>query len=115
MLGAMATLDERRHLSPLICAGGGALLLALERVSDQPDRWRPQADEQRSALGVTALVLIDGLGADPQNDAQSDGTEREALHVPGPKADCVEALGQHYVSSTAAQADRLTVPALLDP
>jgi hypothetical protein len=41
------------------------LFLALERVADQPDRRRPQADEQRAAFGVAALVLVDGLGSDP--------------------------------------------------
>jgi hypothetical protein len=39
--------------------------LTRQRVADQPDRRRPQPDEQRTALGVAALVLVDGLGALP--------------------------------------------------
>ena len=33
-------------------------------------------DEQRAPLGVAALVLVDGLGADPQSDAEIDARER---------------------------------------
>jgi hypothetical protein len=52
-----------------------ALFLALEGVADQPDQRWPQANEQGPALGVAALVLVDRLGADPQRDAEPNGTE----------------------------------------
>jgi hypothetical protein len=52
-----------------------ALFLALKGVADQPDQRWPQANEQGPALGVAALVLVDRLGADPQRDAEPNGTE----------------------------------------
>lgn len=43
-----------------------AHLLALaERVSDQPEDSGPQADEERPALRVSPLHLVDGLRTDP--------------------------------------------------
>jgi len=49
--------------------------MTVDRVAEQPQRWRPQSDEQRPALGVSALVLIDGLCSLPQRDAQGDRPE----------------------------------------
>jgi len=43
----------------------GSGFRALDRVAHQPEHGRPQADEQGPALGVTALVLVNRLGADP--------------------------------------------------
>jgi hypothetical protein len=45
-------------------------MCALDGVADQPEHRGPQPDEEGAALGVPALVLIDGLGADPQPDAK---------------------------------------------
>jgi hypothetical protein len=81
-----------------------ALFLALEGVADQPDQRWPQANEQGPALGVAALVLVDRLGADPQRDAEPNGTEREVLHVPGSQSGVVKAFCQHGTSWLTAAA-----------
>ena len=44
-------------------------------IADQKEgRW-PEPDEERSALGVPALVLPDGLGADPEGDTEDDNAQ----------------------------------------
>jgi len=48
-------------------------------VAEQPEHGRPQADEQGAPLGVPALLLGDGLRADPQRDAEDDPAERGAV------------------------------------
>ena len=55
---------------------------ALQRLSHEPQRRRPEPDEQGTPLGVAALVLIEGLRADPERDAESDRSERERLEMP---------------------------------
>src|SRR5919202_1274888 len=72
-----------------------AVLLALDRITDEPEHRRPQPDEQRPALRVAALVLIDGLGADPQADAQADRPEPDGVEVPAAQARVVEGFGEH--------------------
>jgi hypothetical protein len=72
-----------------------ASLPAPERVPDEPDHRGPEAHEQRTPFGISALILIDGLGADPQADAKPDRAQRQGLQVPGPKPGVVEALRQH--------------------
>jgi len=76
--------------SPGWCEPGvSALLVVLDAVADQPERRRPQADEQRAALGAAALVLADRLRPDPQADAQRDRTQGHELQVPAAQADAV--------------------------
>ena len=62
------------------------------------------------ALSVSALILIDGLGADPEADAQAYGAEREALHLPGSQAGIVQAFGQHGLGSTAEHCLGIALP-----
>jgi hypothetical protein len=69
--------------------------MALERVADQPEGGWPEADEQRAALGVGARVLVDGLGTNPQSDAESDSSDRRQLHVAGAQSHAVEAFREH--------------------
>src|SRR4029078_7109934 len=57
-------------------------LLKVDRVAYQPEHRRPEADEQRSPLGVSPLLLVDGLRADPERDAEVDRRERACLEVP---------------------------------
>jgi hypothetical protein len=40
-------------------------LAPLERVSEQVEGGRPEANEDGAALGVPPLVLVDRLGANP--------------------------------------------------
>src|SRR4051794_24932332 len=94
----------RRSLSP------PAPVAALERVADQPEHRRPQADEQGAPLGVAALVLVDGLGADPQADAEGDARERGAVAVPvtEPGAmECLVSMQRGYPGSTWRMPARL--------
>jgi hypothetical protein len=49
-----------------------ASLVALDRIADEPEHRWPQPDEEGAPLRVAAHVLIDGLGPDPQADAQTD-------------------------------------------
>src|SRR5690349_24724978 len=79
------------------CAHARALRsrLARQRVADQPDHRRPEADEQCPALGVAALVLIDRLGADPEADAQADAGHRRDLHLPRAQTAAIEEGRQH--------------------
>ncbi len=41
------------------------LFVILERIPDKPQHRRPQANEQRPALGVSSLLLIHRLGPYP--------------------------------------------------
>ena len=79
----------------VLSAQAPAWLAALERVADEPEHRRPQAHEQRSSLGVAPLVLVDGLGADPERDAESDARERGDVAVPAAESEVVQGLGQH--------------------
>ena len=56
---------------------------ALGGVSDQPEHHGPQPDEQRAPLGVAALVLVDGLGPDPQAEREADVGQRGAVQHGG--------------------------------
>jgi hypothetical protein len=55
--------------------------LAVEAVTYEPEHRRPQADEQRAALGVATFVLSDRLRADPKHDAESNGPERARMEM----------------------------------
>src|SRR6185437_2110426 len=57
------------------------LLGVPQRVADEPEHRRPEADEQGPALSVATLVLVDGLGPDPQPDAQAYRPERRRVQV----------------------------------
>src|SRR4030095_2470504 len=85
---------------PRVAVRGRSSIVALERVPDQPERRSPQSDEQRPALGVSALVLIHRLRPDPESDAKSDGTHRRGMHLPASQAASMQGLGQHRVMST---------------
>jgi hypothetical protein len=49
--------------------------VSTQRFANQPEHWRPQADEQSSAFRVSPFVLADGLGTDPEDDAEQDGPD----------------------------------------
>ena len=68
---------------------------ALKCVADEPEHRRPQAHEQRAPLGVAPLILVDGLGADPERDAESDARDRGDVAVPAAESEVVQGLGQH--------------------
>jgi hypothetical protein len=71
------------------------LLVAFERVSDEPEHGWPEAHEQGTAIRVSAFVLVDGLGADPQRHAQPHGRQRKYMEVPPAQACRVERLSEH--------------------
>ncbi len=52
-----------------------------QRVSDLPEGGRPEADEEGASFGVATLVLVDGLGADPEADTQGYRAERERVEM----------------------------------
>jgi hypothetical protein len=60
-----------------------ALEVALDGIAGQPEHRGPEPDEDRAALGVAALVLVHGLGADPEDDAEHHGPERGAVQLGG--------------------------------
>jgi hypothetical protein len=62
----------------------------LERLSHRPQRGRPQAREQCPALGVAALVLVERLGPDPQDDAEPHARDGGQVEVPAAKADATQ-------------------------
>ena len=80
-------------------------LSPLQRISDQPDGGRPQSYEQSAPLGIASLVLIDGLGPNPQSDAQADRAERQELQVPGPQPGVVEGTDERRLVSLGAADD----------
>ena len=81
--------------------GGGALAPSpaaargAKGVADQPQRRRPEADEQGAALCVAPLFLIDGLRPDPQGDAEAHGPERRAVQLPIAQSDPVQGIYEH--------------------
>jgi hypothetical protein len=68
---------------------------ALQRLSHEPQRRRPEPDEQGTPLGVAALVLIEGLRADPERDAYRDRANRQGMEVPAAQARRCEGLLEH--------------------
>ncbi len=78
-----------------------ALLAACERVPDQPEHRRPEADEERSPLRIAPLVLVDRLCTDPEADAEADRAERRGLELPGAKPEPMEKIQQHLVTVPA--------------
>src|SRR5512132_3390764 len=77
---------------------GSGVLELLEGVADQPEHRGPEADEQGPAFGVVAVVLVDGLGPDPEAEAEGDRAERRRLQVRAAQAGGVQRLDQHGVS-----------------
>jgi hypothetical protein len=71
------------------------LLVALERVANLPERRRPQAREQRSALGVSPFVLVERLRPDPEHDAESNAAERCDMDMPATQPETVQARDEH--------------------
>jgi hypothetical protein len=67
--------------SPTPAASPLSQFLPTQRIADQPEHRRPEADEEGSAFGVSPFVLADGLGANPEGDAKQDGTDREHMEV----------------------------------
>jgi hypothetical protein len=45
-------------------------------IAHQPQHRWPEPDENCPPFGVTTLVLIDGFGADPQRQTQTDRAQR---------------------------------------
>ena len=74
------------------------VLQLLEGVADQPEHRRPETDEQRPALGVVAVVLVDRLGPGPEAETEGDRPERRRLQVRAPQAGRVQRLDQHSCS-----------------
>src|SRR5215213_9427387 len=74
---------------------------APDGVPDEPEHRRPQTDEQGSSLRVAALVLTDRLGADPQHDAERDGSQRGAVAAAADRAGVVARRAGHTRESEA--------------
>src|SRR3954470_18822096 len=74
---------------------GIRLFVFLKRVAHEPEHRWPEPDEQCAPLRVAALVLVDGLGANPQGDAEPDARKRRGLQVPAADTGVVKTLGQH--------------------
>jgi hypothetical protein len=81
----------------------GPLLEALERLADQVDRRRPEADEQGAAFRVSAFVLVHGLRPDPEDDAQADRAHRREVQVPPAHPDRMQPPYQHEPRLPAAR------------
>jgi hypothetical protein len=71
------------------------MLVAFERVADQPEHGWPKADEESATLGVAAFILVDRLGTDPKADAEADRRERGGMAVPTAQARNVQPLAEH--------------------
>ena len=53
--------------------------MLLHGAPDQPEHWRPETDEERAALRVTALALVDRPGANPEAYTQENVQNAEYL------------------------------------
>jgi hypothetical protein len=82
-------------MTVLSAAKAAGALVPLHPVSDQPEHRRPQADEERAALGVPAFLLVNCLGANPEPDAEQDGAERAGVEVPPTQAGLVNLPRKH--------------------
>ena len=87
-------------VAALASAKGAPRLASPERLSNQPEHGRPQADKESSSLCIAALVLIDCLSTDPEADAKADRSHRKALQVPLPQATPSQFADQHVTLST---------------
>src|ERR1700743_1898751 len=74
-----------------------------DRLADSPNRPRSQANKDCPSLGVTAFVLVDGLGSNPERDAQPHRAHRDQLHRPGTHADLMKEFGQHRLTFVARE------------
>jgi hypothetical protein len=77
------------------CGLSTCKIAALERVAHQPEHGRPEADEERAALGVSALALIVGLRAYPEADAEADRGHRGQMEVPAAQPDPMNEVHHH--------------------
>jgi hypothetical protein len=66
-----------------------------QRVADLPERGCPEPDEEGAPLGIAALVLVDGLGADPEADAEADGAERERVELRAAQPSAMQRVDDH--------------------
>src|SRR5680860_1056632 len=73
------------------------LLALLEAAPDEPEHRRPQAHEQGTSLGVAALVLVDGLGADPQRAADEDRSQRADVGMLAAESQRADRLDHHWI------------------
>lgn len=64
-------------------------LVTLERVAEQMEGGRPQANENGAALGISPRILVDRLGANPQAQAKADRPQRKGVQVLASQADAV--------------------------
>src|SRR5680860_1142089 len=73
------------------------LLALLEAAPDEPEHGRPQTYEQGTSLGVAALVLVDGLGADPQRAADEDRSQRADVGMLAAESQRADRLDHHWI------------------
>jgi hypothetical protein len=71
------------------------LLNGPQRISDLPERRRPQPHEERAPLGVAAFILVDGLRADPEPDAKPHRAERECVQLRASETRAIERVDDH--------------------
>jgi hypothetical protein len=67
--------------SPTPAAFATSKFFPTQRLADQPEHRRPEANEEGSAFRVPPFVLADGLCANPEDDAKQDGPDREHIEV----------------------------------
>jgi len=80
-----------------------AVRLAPQRIADEPEHRRPETDEDRPPLCVAALVLIDGLRAHPQTQAQRDRPKRPGVHRGVAQSGAIQEPGDHQGGLLPAQ------------
>ena len=86
---ALSLVKPAKRRPPLSCFD------ASERVADLPEGGCPEADEKGASFGVAAFILVDGLSADPEADAQADGSEREDVELRAAKTTAVQRIDDH--------------------
>jgi hypothetical protein len=89
------------------------LFVLLEGVADQPRHRRPQPHEDGAPLGVAPLFPVDGLGADPQRQAQHHRPQRRDLQVHAPQSQRVQPLASSLPSPRRRGTGVLAPPLLL--
>jgi hypothetical protein len=60
--------------------------LASEAIADEPEHRGPEADEERSPLGISTLVLPDGFRTNPKAYAKSDRAQGGHVEVAASEA-----------------------------
>src|SRR5215210_1539975 len=96
------------RLSVMARVGGETLtpprlpgLLPVDRIAYQPEHRRPEPYEERTALGIAALLLVHCLRADPERDAQPDRAERDDVEMPSTHAHPLKSLAYHRIGIPA--------------